>query len=289
LARPALAATRALDIISYLTEHADESFTMAQLTRALQLNQGSTHAILSALVDGGLLVRHRVHKTYRLGPAAVSVGDAAARANPVIAIARQELQMLADELGLEALASTRTGSELRVVVRVGRHTTRAPARRVGQRYPLVPPLGAALVAWSPAEVRDAWIDAGVSAGTIAPERLDSLLAHVRATGVHVGAGAAARGALGVAAEELSDTPHDARRAARVLEEAARVASAEQDDVHARDVAAIAAPVVGPDGDAVLECVVHGFREQPTPARVTEIAESLRHTCTVIARRTWEGA
>jgi DNA-binding IclR family transcriptional regulator len=289
LARPALAATRALDIISYFTEHADESFTMAQLTRALHLNQGSAHAILSALVEDGFLVRHRAHKTYRLGPALVAVGEAATRANPVIAIAQEELQVLADELGLEALASMRTGGDLRVVVRVGRHSSRAPARRVGQRYPLVPPLGAALVAWSPDDVRDEWVSAGAEAGTMSRARLDALLAQVRATGVHVGSGGAARGALGAAVEELSETPHDAQRAARVLEEAARIASAEQDDSHIRDVAAIAAPVLGPDGDAVLECVVHGFREQPPTERVAEVIEALRHSCTVIARRTWEAA
>lgn len=285
MARPALAATRALEIISYLTEHADEAFTMAQLTRALNLNQGSAHAILSTLVEGGFLVRHRVHKTYRLGPAFVSVGEAAAIANPVIGVAREELSRLAKELGLEALASMRTGTELRVVVRVGRHASSGPARRVGQRYPLVPPLGAALVAWSPSDVRDAWVSAGVDYGASADD-LGALLDHVREAGCHVGSGAQARGELGVAAEELASAPHDQERAARVLEQAKRVAFAAGETATDGDVAAIAAPVLGPDGYAVLECVVHGFRAPPSKDDLSRITGALRDACTVVSRRTW---
>lgn len=281
MARPALAATRALDIISYLTEHAHDAFTMAQLTRALRLNQGSAHAVLSALVEDGFLVRHRVHKTYRLGPALVSVGEAAALANPVIGVAREELRRLADELGLEALASMRTGADLRVVLRVGRHSSSGPARRVGQRYPLVPPLGAVLVAWSSPEVRDAWVSLGAP-----DDDLEGLLDRVRAAGCHIGSGAQARGELAAAAGELASAPRDEERAARVLAHAKRVASAGDADGPDGDVAAIAAPVLGPDGYAVLECVVHGFRAPLTGAEVDTIARALRDACTVIARRTW---
>src|SRR5919204_3953290 len=100
MARPALAATRALDIVSFLAEHPSDAFTMAQLTRALRLNQGSAHAILTTMTEQGFLTRHPEHRTFRLGPALVAVGKAAARANPVLAIAREELQALSEALAL---------------------------------------------------------------------------------------------------------------------------------------------------------------------------------------------
>ena len=281
MARPALAATRALDIVSFLTEHPDDGFTMAQLTRALRLNQGSAHAILAAMTEQGFLVRHPAERTFRLGPALVGVGEAAGRANPIIGVAREELGALVRRLGLEALASTRTGADLRVVVRVGgadgRSRTGGRSRPVGQRYPLVPPIGAVLVAWSPASVQEAWIaarPAGVSEGELA-----STLVGVRERGYDLGGGAAARRALGVAAGALADDPLDAEREAQVRRRAGQVPTGSRDDV-----AMVTVPVLGPAGDAVLEVVVHGFAEPPDADGVRRVVDAALETAATVARR-----
>jgi DNA-binding IclR family transcriptional regulator len=282
VARPALAATRALDIVSFLTEHPNDAFTMAQLTRALRLNQGSAHAVLTTMTDQGFLTRHPEHRTFRLGPALVAVGEAATRSNPVIATAREELQALSDELRLPALASMRTGNELRVVVRVGPHVASGPARRVGQRYPLVPPIGTVLTAWSSPTVQDAWIAA-------APPDVDrndvvALLEQVRAQGYDLGLGARARRELGAAASQLSDDPLDEDRLALVRDRAGVLVRSSQDDV-----AVVAAPVLDHSGQAVLECSVYGFATPPSRAELLRVASATRRTCTVISRRTAEAA
>lgn len=277
MARPALAATRALDIVSFLAEHPNEAFTMAQLTRALRLNQGSCHAILTTMTDQGFLIRHPEHRTFRLGPALVGVGESAARANPVLAIAREELQVLSDALALPALASVRTVSELLVVVRVGPYVARGPVRRVGQRYPLVPPLGVVLMAWAPRAAREAWIAArpeGVSAGD-----LEALLGEVRERGYDVGGGATARGALGAAAGHLADEPLDEDVRAQVRARAGLVPRSSDGDV-----AVVTVPVLDASGHAVLECSVYGFAAGPTAATVRTVATATRDACTVIARR-----
>jgi DNA-binding IclR family transcriptional regulator len=285
VARPALAATRALDIVSYLAEHPGEGFTMAQLTRALRLNQGSAHAILTTMTDQGFLTRHPDHRTFRLGPALVAVGEAAARANPILAVAHEELQALSDALERPALASMRTGTELRVVVRVGPHVANGPAHRVGQRYPLVPPLGVVLVAWSPPSVRDAWIAARPP--EVRPEDLEALLEEVRVRGYDVGAGAAARRALGAAASQLADEPLDEERRARVRTSAGLVPRSSGDD-GAADVAVVTVPVLGASGHAVLECSVYGFASRPSAVTLRRVAAATRDACTVIARRTEAG-
>jgi DNA-binding IclR family transcriptional regulator len=277
MARSALAATRALDILSFLAEHPNEAFTMAQLTRALRLNQGSAHAILSTMTEHGFLTRHPAHRTFRLGPALVCVGEAAVGANPLITVAGEELHTLSDALALPALASIRTGTELRVVVRVGPHVANGPARRVGQRYPLVPPLGVVLVAWSPPSVQDAWI-AARPAG-MAAEDVVGLLQEVRARGYDVGGGVAARRALQAAARQLADTPLDEHARATVRTQAGLVPRTSEDDI-----AVVTVPVLDASGHAVLECSVHGFRVRPTAATVRKVAVAARDACTMIARR-----
>ena len=279
MARPALSATRALDIISFLAEHPHEGLTMAQLTRALHLNQGSAHAVLTAMTEQGFLTRHPEHRTFRLGPALVNVGDAATLANPIVVIAREELQSLSDRLQLPALASMRTGMELRVVVRVGPHVAVGPNRRVGQRYPLVPPLGAALVAWSADDVQQAWIAARPDG--MDEDALVELLGEIRRRGFDLGVGAKARRELGRAAEQLADQPHDERAKATVRARAGSVPPT----VSAGDgVAVVSAAVLDTAGSAILECSVYGFASPLAEGEVSRIAKALADACTVIARR-----
>ncbi|HQV57066.1 MAG TPA: hypothetical protein PKV27_03570, partial [Ilumatobacteraceae bacterium] len=255
----------------------NDAFTMAQLTRALRLNQGSAHAVLTAMTEQAFLIRHPEHRTFRLGPALVNAGEAAALANPIIAIARAELQSLTDRLQLPALASMRAGSELRVVVRVGPQVAVGPSRRVGQRYPLVPPLGAALVAWSPPEDQEEWIDSRPA--DLDGTALRRLLDEVRSRGYDLGAGVAARRELGRAVKHLANEPLDERAKATVRASASRVPAAAPDDV-----AVVTAPVLNAAGCAVLECSVHGFASPPTADTLTRVTTALRDACTVIARR-----
>jgi DNA-binding IclR family transcriptional regulator len=229
------------------------------------------------MTQQGFLTRHPEHRTFRLGPALVVVGEAAARANPIIAVAREELQALSDDLRLPALASLRTGTQLRVVVRVGPHVASGPTRRVGQRYPLVPPIGVALVAWSPSPIRDAWI----AASPLGVDREDvvALLEQVRARGYDLGFGIAARSELGAAARQLSDDPFDDDRLARVRERASAIGSLSDEKV-----AVVTAPVLDASGHAVLECSVYGFAAAPSQTELGRVATLIRSACTVIARR-----
>jgi hypothetical protein len=142
---------------------------------------------------------------------------------------------------------------------------------------LVPPLGAVLVAWSPASVQDAWIaarPAGVSEGELA-----STLVAVRERGYDLGGGAAARRALGEAAGELADDPLDEDRLAQVRHRAGQVPTGPRDDV-----AMVTVPVLGPAGDAVLEVVVHGFAAPPDAAALAVVVDAALGAASTIARR-----
>jgi DNA-binding IclR family transcriptional regulator len=178
---------RALAILDFLAAHPTESFTLSELARELDINLASAHAVLGAMTDAGYLVRHPTHKTYRLGPSTMAVGHAALASHPVIGVAREEMQRLADETGLECLAAAPLDMELVAVARVGPSDNARPLIEVGQRMPLVPPLGIMFLAWSSAERVDAWlhrISPDEQPG--AADRYRSLLESARTLGYNVG-------------------------------------------------------------------------------------------------------
>ena len=88
MARRALSATRAADLLNYLAAHPGESLTYSELSRRLEVNLASMHSLLVALTECGYLAHHAAERTYSLGPALVALGDAALRQNPYLDTAR---------------------------------------------------------------------------------------------------------------------------------------------------------------------------------------------------------
>lgn len=72
-------------------------------------------------------------------------------------LARDEMELIAADLGLECTAAARVGSDLVVIASAGgQHQTSGPPM-VGRRLPLAPPLGAQYMAWEPESVVDRWL------------------------------------------------------------------------------------------------------------------------------------
>src|SRR3984957_20600898 len=165
MTRPALAAARAVEILNFLASHPGESFTLSELSRHLNLNMASGLSVLKAPPDSGYAHRHHSHKTYSLGPALVAVGYAALARYQVIEIAIEEMRRLAADRDTECVASVVVGDEIVIVGASARPRGAAPPRpegadwRVGQRVPMIPPLGPIFLAWGePAQV-ERWLDA----------------------------------------------------------------------------------------------------------------------------------
>src|SRR5205807_5671765 len=55
--RPAPGAERVVAVLNFLTAHPDESFTLSELARRLDLNKATCHALLMTLTDAGYLLR----------------------------------------------------------------------------------------------------------------------------------------------------------------------------------------------------------------------------------------
>lgn len=208
--RPAPAATRAAELLNLLAAHPTESFSLAELSRRLDVGLGSTHALAHALAEMGYVQRDPDDLSWSLGPLLVAVGDAAARRHPLIPRARAALDDLACRYGLRGLLTALQGTRLLILHQVGTGVDRPPPRSgtgrttVGQRLPAVPPVGAVHVAHASDDVQRTWLDMARSEHRADFERL---LKDVCATGWVVRFGQRHQPRLRRSLRQLQDEPY----------------------------------------------------------------------------------
>jgi DNA-binding IclR family transcriptional regulator len=212
--RPAPAASRAAELLNLLAAHPTESFSLAELSRRLDVGLGSTHALAHALAEMGYVQRDAGDMSWSLGPSLVAVGDAAARRHPLIPRARAALHDLACRYGLRGLMTSLLGTRLVILHEVGVLRV-GPVERttVGQRLPAVPPVAAIHVAYAGADARAAWLDL---APPVHRSAFEHLLAEVRAAGWLVRFGQEYQPRLRRSLRQLQDEPYadEARAAVR---------------------------------------------------------------------------
>jgi len=289
--RPALAATRAMDVLDFLAAHPTESYTLTELSEHLAINPASIHALLGALAEAGYLQRHPVHRTYGLGPAVIALGHAALERHRAIDRARDEMRQLGETLGLELLATVVVGDEMLAVARAGPHQPAPTTLQVGQRVPLVPPLGLVFLAWAEEAAVAAWLaSAGLGDADREAKRYRELLAAVRRRGYSVALRPAARGKLGEAVAGLADAPRDAalrRRMHGWLAELGRedYQLADLEAGRRYDVSLIGAPVFGARGEVVTALWALGFTAPLATAELTHTAERIRDAALRVTRAT----
>ena len=244
--RPALAATRAIAVLNFLAAHPRDAFTLSDLASALDINVASTHGLLAALTEAGYVVRHPRLRTYGLGPAVAALGSAALERHTVIDVARDAARDLAAELGLEVAVTAPAGDEIVILSRAGEHQARGIATYVGQRVPLRQPTGSVFMAWRDA---DAWLRDADD-----PDLLRAVLDGVRARGYAV----ALEGPDYVVPELSDDRTYD--------------------------LSMIAAPVFGPNGEAILSLALIGFVAGLGADEVAAYGARVRDVAVIVTKR-----
>jgi DNA-binding IclR family transcriptional regulator len=281
MARPALAASRAIDVLNFLAAHPAEAFTLSDLASRLGINVASAHALLGVLTDAGYVTRHPRLRTFTLGPSVVALGSAALECHAAIDLARDAARDLARDVGLEVAVTAPAGDHIVFLARAGEHSARGVPVHVGQRVPFVPPLGSVFVAWGDAST---WL-----ARADDPEPLQSVLDGVRRRGYSIALEADARKGLGHALDDLAALPSDDGLRGTVDELVADLGRREYQvrELERRrtyDVSMIAAPVFGPAGEVALALTLLGFEAGLRGTEVAAFGERLRDVGLVVTKR-----
>ena len=204
MSRPSPQTDRIVTVINLLAAHPEEGFTLSEIARRLGVGKATCSPMLVALTSAGFLVRHPTRKTYRLGPALITAGQAAAAGFPALEIARPVLVDLSNELGVVAMAVARAGDQLQLVDLAWDHRRHTPTLRVGQELPFRAPWGSVFVATagSPGTAVDGWLARAGITGADADAYRDAL-AHTAARGYAVELQASSGGQVRALAEALA--------------------------------------------------------------------------------------
>ncbi len=148
--RPSPPTDRVVGILAALLAHGP--MTAAQLGRQVAIAPATCVAILNGLTDAGYVVRAARTRVYRLGPALVPLGAAAARDFPLTTVG-PDIEALHRKVGFPCSTAFATDDAIVLVDQVGGDT----GPRVGQQIPLAPPFGAIQLAWDDAGRQEAWM------------------------------------------------------------------------------------------------------------------------------------
>lgn len=150
---------RVIAVLAFLARHPHDRFGLSELARRVELSKPTCLGILTSLTEAGYLVRDTGEtgrdKTYRLGPALITLGHIAQESLRVSPAARDELRRLSETYGATAALSGVVDDRITLLELVTPPGTPATVR-VGQSYPFAPPVGLMFVLWDDGAVRD-WL------------------------------------------------------------------------------------------------------------------------------------
>jgi DNA-binding IclR family transcriptional regulator len=142
-------------VLDFLAQHPHDRFGLSDLARRLGLSKPTCLGIVSTLADAGYLVRDAHDKSYRLGPALITLGHTAQESMRVSPAARDELRRLCAASGTAAALSAVVDDRITVLDLVAPPAVPSPVQ-VGQSYPFAPPVGLMFVLWDDAAAA-AWL------------------------------------------------------------------------------------------------------------------------------------
>jgi DNA-binding IclR family transcriptional regulator len=172
---------RVVRILEFLSGRPQERFGVSELARRVELSKPTCLGILTTLTEAGYVIRDARDKTYRLGPALITLGHRAQESMRVSPAAREELRRLSTRFATTAALSAVIDDRITLLELVAPAGARVGVE-VGQSYPFAPPVGLMFVLWDDEAVR-AWLakEPTIPLRTDS-ERLDRVIAECRADG-----------------------------------------------------------------------------------------------------------
>ena len=166
---------RALAILDLLMANPHQAFGLTEMTRRLNLNKATCHAILTTMANYGFLVQHPKTKAYRLGPSIIAAGNAAFAQFPVLEYARPELEGLQNELGIGFAVTGRSKLHMVLLALYGHASPLIDSFQLGLRLPNTAPVAACFTAFSPASQLEDWLTRAHTSRGEYHEKLDQKL------------------------------------------------------------------------------------------------------------------
>lgn len=280
-----------MDVLNFLAAHPTETFTLAEIARHVGLSNGSAHRLLTTMAAGQFLSRNEKHRTYSLGIALVAIGQAAIEKHRGIDIVRREIARLAVELNVQCSANAVVDDEVLVVVKEGAAQSHLSLTRVGERRPLVPPVGICHIAWGGEAAIDNYVGkADAHLGAAMRQHLRATFPLVRHRGYAIAANGPATGTSRRATVLPIDQVRDAAYWSSVFEMVGHLTPSEVQlfdlaDAGANGFSYIAAPVFSPAGSVSLQLVISGLPSALTIPDAERYAERLCATAALITGET----
>lgn len=146
---------RVIEILNFLVEHQGEELGLSELARRSGVSKPTCLAILTELTAGGYLRVDPRSKTYRLGPALVTAGQAAQRDFALDPIVGENLRSLAMRFGVMCLAAGQVGDEFMTFEVAGGGTARSV--QAGQISPFALPTALMYLLWQSDDELEEWV------------------------------------------------------------------------------------------------------------------------------------
>ena len=278
MARPAPAVLRTITLLKYLARHPTDSFTLSEISRNLNMNKATVHAMLATLLEEGVLIRHPSDRAYSLGPALVGLGAAVSMtAQDAVEMALPEVVAISAELDVSCVVTTRIGWD---VVILDRRDVDRPIPGyvpIGNHLEIHPPQFREFMAWANRDEVEEWIARGPARTTAANrKRHYDMLTHTRKLGyvVHTPQLADMTRLIN-ALPQLSGTRKLQQELRKVITEMNDVLTVEAGSEASVLATAVLSPVFGPDGTVLLALAISGFPPSTTARDVARMTKRLK--------------
>ena len=270
------AVDRAATILELLGRDPRRGFTVSELAVETGIHKATCHSTVMCLDELGFIRRDEGDKTYRLGPALIALGFAAAVRHWPYVAARAEATRLATELDKSCLISVRDGEELVVLDIVGDTMPAHLPVRIGRRMPSTAALGSVYYAWAPVATIEKWITDSEGDFDLTPQQRRDALATVRSRGYSLGG----EHDFGLELDSVLRRAAASETAGRSLEIAMEIADLIRSRAGANAVDAdrrvnfVIAPIFDAAGRVVMTLTLFGRPGQLTVASAVEYAAAV---------------
>lgn len=128
------AVQRVLSLLSAFTESRPR-WSLTELSAEVGLSKATAHRMLGVLEQEGFVVRPSGSADFQLGPEMIALGVVALKTVDVRAVARPELQLLAETTGEDASLELLVGTEVLILDEEGGRGLMGLGTEVGTRWP----------------------------------------------------------------------------------------------------------------------------------------------------------